>query len=219
MDRRRRAIPSLRTSFRWPPSRAPPSALPSGGRRPQLLPCRFAPFPSNLSPSQLRCFFSVSWFAPLSIQPRIFFSLSSLLSSSALSPFPKLLLFADCYLIYCPHISLIMVDPFASEGSQYDPSKDPERKSKSKDPGWKYCFWPDLSNRDLIHCSLCGKQMIAGFKRVSNILQQDLEMCSAAVPQYYHSYHERDESISEEEFENWQISQLTPLLLSANAKF
>ncbi|KAL6584277.1 hypothetical protein OROMI_003566 [Orobanche minor] len=39
----------------------------------------------------------------------------------------------------------------SSENAEsYDPSKDPKRKAKSNDPGWKYAFWPNLSNKDLI---------------------------------------------------------------------
>jgi hypothetical protein len=51
-----------------------------------------------------------------------------------------------------------------------DPSKDPNRKAKSKDPGWKYGFWLDLTNKDLVQCTLCGKQMHSDIKRLKQHL-------------------------------------------------
>ncbi|XP_019193058.1 PREDICTED: uncharacterized protein LOC109187328 [Ipomoea nil] len=57
-----------------------------------------------------------------------------------------------------------------SESESYDPSTDPKRKAKSNDPGWKYGFWPDLTNKDLVECSLCHKQMHSGIKRLKQHL-------------------------------------------------
>ncbi|KAK1401549.1 hypothetical protein POM88_001154 [Heracleum sosnowskyi] len=36
----------------------------------------------------------------------------------------------------------------AGNSEEYDPSKDPSRKSKSPDPAWKYGFWPNLNAKD-----------------------------------------------------------------------
>ncbi|XP_019179253.1 PREDICTED: uncharacterized protein LOC109174471 [Ipomoea nil] len=57
-----------------------------------------------------------------------------------------------------------------SKNESYDPSTDPKRKAKSNDPGWKYGFWPDLANKDLVECSLCHKQMHSGIKRLKQNL-------------------------------------------------
>jgi hypothetical protein len=43
-----------------------------------------------------------------------------------------------------------MADQGESASEQhYDPAKDPKRKVKSKDPAWKYCYWPDLNKKML----------------------------------------------------------------------
>ena len=51
-----------------------------------------------------------------------------------------------------------------------DPSKDPARKAKSKDPGWKYGYWPDLENKHMVKCTLCGKNLNQGIKRLKQHL-------------------------------------------------
>ncbi|CAM8937151.1 unnamed protein product [Rhodiola kirilowii] len=53
----------------------------------------------------------------------------------------------------------------SSDGA-YDPSKDPLRKAKSPDPGWKYGFWPDVNKKDMIECTLCNKKVHGGIKRM-----------------------------------------------------
>ena len=63
---------------------------------------------------------------------------------------------------------------------RYDPANDPKRKAKSKDPGWKYGFWPDLTNKDIVQCIRCGKQMHAGVRRLKQHLAGgygDVEKC------------------------------------------
>lgn len=42
------------------------------------------------------------------------------------------------------------------EPEPYDPSKDPKRRAKSGDPGWKYGYWDDMDRRDRIRCKFCG---------------------------------------------------------------
>ncbi|KAL6541554.1 hypothetical protein OROGR_011040 [Orobanche gracilis] len=62
-----------------------------------------------------------------------------------------------------------------------DLSKDPTRKAKSSDPGWKYGFWPDLNNKDIVQCSLCNKQVHAGIRRLKQHLAGgygDVQMCA-----------------------------------------
>lgn len=51
------------------------------------------------------------------------------------------------------------------EPEQYDPSKDPKRKAKSGDPGWKYGYWHDMNRRDRIRCTFCGIDVHAGIAR------------------------------------------------------
>jgi hypothetical protein len=46
---------------------------------------------------------------------------------------------------------LDMADQGESASEQhYDPAKDSKRKAKSKDPAWKYCYWPDLNKKDIV---------------------------------------------------------------------
>lgn len=61
-----------------------------------------------------------------------------------------------------------------------DPSKGPKRRAKSKDPSWKYGFWPNLTNKDLVQCTLCGKQMHSDIKRLKQHLTAgfgDVQKC------------------------------------------
>jgi hypothetical protein len=41
-----------------------------------------------------------------------------------------------------------------------------QKKDKSSDPRWKYGFWPQIGNRDLVECSLCGVRVNSGIKRL-----------------------------------------------------
>ncbi|KAM3389449.1 hypothetical protein ACQJBY_011533 [Aegilops geniculata] len=64
-----------------------------------------------------------------------------------------------------PEISQVVRSAQAAEEADehYDPFKDPKRRpAKSKDPAWKYAFWPDLNRRLLLQCNLCGKQITSG---------------------------------------------------------
>ena len=64
-----------------------------------------------------------------------------------------------------------MVEAAAAAAEQYDPSKDPKRRpSKSKDPAWKFTFWPDLEKKDLLQCKLCNKKVYAGVARMKRHL-------------------------------------------------
>ncbi|KAL9676498.1 hypothetical protein QQ045_004712 [Rhodiola kirilowii] len=53
-----------------------------------------------------------------------------------------------------------------SSDDAYDPSKDPTRKAKSPDPGWKYGFWSDVNKKDMIECTLCNNKVHGGIKRM-----------------------------------------------------
>ena len=44
-------------------------------------------------------------------------------------------------------------------------AKDPKRKAKSRDPGWKYGFWPDPLKKEMVQCIFCKKVVPAGIKR------------------------------------------------------
>ena len=58
-----------------------------------------------------------------------------------------------------------------SAASEYDPKNDPTRKpQKTKDPGWKYAYWPNLSNKDEVACTLCGGSVRGGIKRLKKHL-------------------------------------------------
>ncbi|XP_062203443.1 uncharacterized protein LOC133905698 [Phragmites australis] len=69
-----------------------------------------------------------------------------------------------------------MVQSEEAPGSQrgneaaYDPKKDLKRKAKSKDPGWKYRFWPNINRKDVVQCMLCDKQVHAGIGRLNRHL-------------------------------------------------
>src|SRR6266540_1171039 len=57
-----------------------------------------------------------------------------------------------------------------SAAPDYDPMNDPRRKPKSKDPGWKYGYWPEIGNRDKVMCILCNTVTKGGIKRLKEHL-------------------------------------------------
>ncbi|KAM0854818.1 hypothetical protein ACQ4PT_050198 [Festuca glaucescens] len=57
----------------------------------------------------------------------------------------------------------------ADTAEAYDPKKDPKRRAKSKDPGWKYAYWP-TEDKQVVECLLCGKVMSSGIKRLKQHL-------------------------------------------------
>ncbi|VFQ83330.1 unnamed protein product [Cuscuta campestris] len=52
-----------------------------------------------------------------------------------------------------------------------EPRDNPDHRAKSNDPGWKYAFWPDLTNKDAIECKLCDKVLRGGIKRLKQHLK------------------------------------------------
>ncbi|XP_043693373.1 uncharacterized protein LOC122643867 [Telopea speciosissima] len=58
----------------------------------------------------------------------------------------------------------------STAGSGIDPSKDPKRKAKSNDPGWKYGFWPNLEDKNCVKCILCGVDTKGVIKRLKQHL-------------------------------------------------
>ena len=56
--------------------------------------------------------------------------------------------------------------------SSIDPvlASDKSRKAKSNDPGWKYAWWPNVTNKDLVQCFLCGHKNKGGIKRLKQHL-------------------------------------------------
>ena len=52
----------------------------------------------------------------------------------------------------------------------YDPKSDSKRKAKSNDPGWKYGYWPDLADKNMVRCKLCDKNTKGGIKRLKEHL-------------------------------------------------
>jgi hypothetical protein len=63
-------------------------------------------------------------------------------------------------------------------------AKDPKRHAKSKDPGWKYGFWPYEGKRDMLQCIFCKKVVPAGIKRFKKHLvggYGDIEKCPKAI--------------------------------------
>jgi len=62
-------------------------------------------------------------------------------------------------------------------------AKDPKRHAKSKDPGWKYGFWPYEGKRDMVQCIFCRKVVPAGIKRFKQHIAggyEDVEKCPTA---------------------------------------
>ena len=62
-------------------------------------------------------------------------------------------------------------------------AKDPKRHAKSKDPGWKYGFWPYGVKRDMVQCIFCQKVVPAGIKRFKQHIAGgygDVEKCPIA---------------------------------------
>lgn len=76
----------------------------------------------------------------------------------------------------------------------YDPSKDPKRRAtKSKDPAWKYSFWPVIEKKDLLQCMLCDKKVYAGVARMKRHLGggfSDVENCPKATPEIRKEMHD-----------------------------
>jgi hypothetical protein len=44
-------------------------------------------------------------------------------------------------------------------------AKDPKRKARSQDPGWKYGWWPDPIKKKFIQCIFCKKVVPTGISR------------------------------------------------------
>lgn len=62
-------------------------------------------------------------------------------------------------------------------------AKDPKRHAKSKDPGWKYGFWPYEGKKDMVQCIFCKKVVPAGIKRFKQHIAGGyavVERCPAA---------------------------------------
>ena len=75
----------------------------------------------------------------------------------------------------------------AEADEQYDPFKDPKRRpARSKDPAWKYAFWPELEgSRLLLQCNLCGKRVTSGPLRMKKHLAGGytvVTMCPKTTP-------------------------------------
>ena len=58
-----------------------------------------------------------------------------------------LICIALCFLMNCRQGMAATESP-ASVNGEYDPTTDKARKAKSDDPGWKYGYWANLSNRN-----------------------------------------------------------------------
>ncbi|GJN11859.1 hypothetical protein PR202_ga30091 [Eleusine coracana subsp. coracana] len=68
----------------------------------------------------------------------------------------------------------------ASVNDEYDPRTGPRRKAKSKDPSWRYGYWPNLENRDEVICILCDTKVSGCIKRLKQHLAGgyvDAKMC------------------------------------------
>ena len=95
-----------------------------------------------------------------------------------------------------PEISQVVRSAQAAEEADehYDPFKDPKRRpTKSKDPTWKYAFWPDLNKRLLLQCNLCGKQITSGPCRTKKHLAGGftiLSMCTKSIPKIQKEMHD-----------------------------
>ncbi|XP_066332307.1 uncharacterized protein [Miscanthus floridulus] len=66
--------------------------------------------------------------------------------------------------------------------SGYDPKNDPARKpQRSKDPAWRFGYWPNLQNKDEVACTLCGGSVRGGIKKLKQHLARgygDAKICS-----------------------------------------
>jgi len=77
--------------------------------------------------------------------------------------------------------------------SIYDPRTDLAQKGNSADPGWKYGYWPNLQNKDVVARTLCGvslfgrirlkKHLAGGFgdtmmcKKTTTAIRVEMENC------------------------------------------
>ena len=88
-----------------------------------------------------------------------------------------------------PEIAQVVRSGQAAEEADehYDPFKDPKRRpTKSKDPAWKYAFWPDLNKRLLLQCNLCAEQITSGPCRMKKHLAGGftiVSMCTKTTPE------------------------------------
>jgi hypothetical protein len=46
--------------------------------------------------------------------------------------------------------------------SDYDPKTDIVLKGNLGDPGWKYIYWPNHQNKDVVACTVCGISFYGG---------------------------------------------------------
>ena len=71
---------------------------------------------------------------------------------------------------------------------------DPKRKARSKDPAWKYGWWPDTSKKDFLQCIFCEKRVPAGVSRFKQHLAggygdaHGCEECPEIVKREMHDY-------------------------------
>lgn len=64
-----------------------------------------------------------------------------------------------------------------------DLAKDPKNHARSKDPGWKYGFWPNETKKEMVQCIFCKKIVPAGIRRFKQHLCGgfgDTEKCPKA---------------------------------------
>lgn len=94
-----------------------------------------------------------------------------------------------------PEISQVVCSAAAAAQADehYDPSKDPARKPRrSKDPAWKYAFWPDLQDKLTLQCVLCGKNITSGVLRMKKHLgggYTEVRMCLKATDEIRKEMH------------------------------
>ena len=73
----------------------------------------------------------------------------------------------------------------SSQNDGYDPLKDPRRRPKSSDPGWKYAYYVEPGKRDLIQCALCPRKIKGGIIRVKQHLaggSTEILVCPKTTP-------------------------------------
>jgi hypothetical protein len=73
-------------------------------------------------------------------------------------------------------------------------AKDPKRKAKSRDPGWQFGWWPDVTKKDAVQCIFCKKITPSGISRFKQHLAGcygDAVGCSSCpeiIKQQMHDY-------------------------------
>ncbi|KAL6528048.1 hypothetical protein OROHE_014998 [Orobanche hederae] len=100
-----------------------------------------------------------------------------------------------------------------STSSAHDLSKDAKRKAKSSYPGWKYAFWPNLNNKDIVEFST-GVPTYPLYKHLASSLYQYIHTGACCTSSKELIPLPEDRSLKKDEKRNTLIVEKGSALLS-----